>query len=100
MNGSPARLTQADKTRERLVPLAVRFDEYGDVDVLHVVDVPRPVPGPGQVLVKVMAAGINPGEASIRKGLLHAMWPATFPSGEGSDLAGIVAEVGPNVTRF
>jgi NADPH:quinone reductase-like Zn-dependent oxidoreductase len=82
------------------VPLAVRFDEYGDVDVLKVVEVPRPAPGSGQVLIKVMAAGINPGEASIRKGLLHSMWPATFPSGEGSDLAGIVAEVGPDVTRF
>ena len=82
------------------MPLAVRFDEYGDIDVLKVVDVPRPVPGPGQVLVKVVAAGINPGEASIRKGLLDAVWPATFPSGEGSDLAGIVEEVGPDVTRF
>jgi NADPH:quinone reductase-like Zn-dependent oxidoreductase len=82
------------------MPLAVRFDEYGDVDVLKVVDVARPVPGPGQVVVKVMAAGINPGEAAIREGLLHAMFPATFPSGEGSDLAGIVAEVGPDVTRF
>jgi NADPH:quinone reductase-like Zn-dependent oxidoreductase len=82
------------------MPQAVRFDEYGDVDVLNVVDVPRPVPGSGQALVKVMAAGINPGEASIRKGLLHSMWPATFPSGEGSDLAGIVAEVGLDVTRF
>lgn len=82
------------------MPLAVRFDEYGDVDVLKVVEVARPVPGPAQVLVKVMAAGINPGEASIRKGLLHSMWPATFPSGEGSDLAGVVAEVGPEVTRF
>jgi NADPH:quinone reductase-like Zn-dependent oxidoreductase len=82
------------------VPVAVRFDEYGDVDVLNVVDVPRPVPGPGQVVVKVMAAGINPGEASIRKGLLDSVWPATFPSGEGSDLAGTVAEVGLNVVRF
>ncbi len=82
------------------MPLAVRFDEYGDIDVLKVVDVPRPVPDPGQVLVKVVAAGINPGEASIRKGLLDAVWPATFPSGEGSDLAGIVEEVGPDVTRF
>jgi NADPH:quinone reductase-like Zn-dependent oxidoreductase len=80
------------------VPLAVRFDEYGDIDVLKVVEVPRPVPGPGEVLVAVRAAGINPGEASIRKGLLHAMWPATFPSGEGSDLAGIVNEVGPDVS--
>jgi NADPH:quinone reductase-like Zn-dependent oxidoreductase len=82
------------------MPLAVRFDEYGDIDVLQVVEVDRPVPGPGQVLVTVKAAGINPGEASIRKGLLHAVWPATFPSGQGSDLAGIVAEVGPDVTAF
>ncbi len=82
------------------MPLAVRFDEYGDVDVLKVVEVARPVPGTGQVLVKVVAAGINPGEASIRKGLLHAMWPATFPSGEGSDLAGVVEELGPGVDRF
>ena len=77
---------------------AVRFDEYGDVDVLMVVDVPKPTPGPGQVLVQVKAAGINPGEAKIRAGLLHARYPATFPSGEGSDLAGVVAETGPGVT--
>jgi NADPH:quinone reductase-like Zn-dependent oxidoreductase len=79
---------------------AVRFDEYGGIDVLQVVDVPRPVPDSGQVLVQVKAAGINPGEAKIREGLLDALWPATFPSGEGSDLAGIVAEAGPGVTGF
>jgi NADPH:quinone reductase-like Zn-dependent oxidoreductase len=79
---------------------AVRFDEYGGVDVLKVVDVPRPIAGPGQVLVGVKAAGINPGEAKIRDGLLHSRWPATFPSGQGSDLAGIVAETGPGVTGF
>jgi len=79
---------------------AVRFDEYGDVDVLKVVEVPRPTPGPGQVLVQVKAAGINPGEAKIREGLLHARWPATFPSGQGSDLAGIITETGPGVTGF
>ena len=77
---------------------AVRFDEYGGVEVLKVVDVPRPVPAAGQVLVQVKAAGINPGEAKIRSGALDAMWPATFPSGEGSDLAGIVAETGPGVS--
>jgi NADPH:quinone reductase-like Zn-dependent oxidoreductase len=77
---------------------AVRFDEYGGVDVLRVVDVPRPVPEAGQVLVQVKAAGINPGEAKIRNGDLHSLWPATFPSGEGSDLAGIVAGTGPGVT--
>jgi NADPH:quinone reductase-like Zn-dependent oxidoreductase len=79
---------------------AVRFDEYGGVDVLKVVDVPKPVPGPGQVLVRVKAAGINPGEAKIREGLLHARWPATFPSGQGSDLAGVVAETGTGVTGW
>lgn len=78
---------------------AVRFDEYGGTGVLRVDEVPEPVPGPGQVLVRVRAAGINPGEAKIREGLLHSRWPSTFPSGEGSDLAGIVERAGPGVTR-
>ncbi len=82
------------------MPKAVQFDNYGGVDVLNVVDVPRPVPGPGQVLVQVRAAGINPGEAKIRDGLYAERWPATFPSGQGSDLAGIVAETGPGVVGF
>jgi NADPH:quinone reductase-like Zn-dependent oxidoreductase len=82
------------------MPKAVRFENYGGIDVLKIEDVPRPVPGEGQVLVQVNAAGINPGEAKIREGLLHARWPATFPSGQGSDLAGIVAETGPGVTAF
>jgi NADPH:quinone reductase-like Zn-dependent oxidoreductase len=76
---------------------AVTFDEYGGTDVLKVVDVDRPAPGEGQVLVRVKAAGINPGEAAIREGRFHALWPATFPSGQGSDLAGVVEAVGPGV---
>ena len=79
------------------MPQAVRFDEYGDVDVLRVVEVPRPVPGAGQVLVEVRAAAINPGEAAIRSGAFAELWPTTFPSGQGSDLAGVVAAVGPGV---
>jgi NADPH:quinone reductase-like Zn-dependent oxidoreductase len=79
------------------MPQAVRFDHYGEVDVLNVVDVAAPVAGDGQVVVRVAAAGINPGEASIRKGLLEDRWPATFPSGQGSDLAGVVTELGPGV---
>jgi len=82
------------------MPKAVRFDEYGGVDVLNVVEVPRPEPGPGEVLARVKAAGINPGEAKIREGLLRARWPASFPSGQGSDLAGIVVQAGPGVTGF
>lgn len=76
---------------------AVRFDRYGGIDVLRVVDVPVPEPAHGQVQVKVKAASINPGEAKIRKGLFHSYWPATFPSGEGTDLAGIVTKIGPGV---
>jgi NADPH:quinone reductase-like Zn-dependent oxidoreductase len=79
---------------------AVRFDGYGGIDVLYVADVERPVPGAGQVLVRVVAAAINPGEAAIREGVFAQRWPATFPSGQGSDLAGVVAEVGAEVDRF
>jgi NADPH:quinone reductase-like Zn-dependent oxidoreductase len=79
---------------------AVRFQQYGGIEVLRVVEVDRPVPGPGQVLVRVEAAAINPGEAMIRSGALHERWPATFPSGQGSDLAGIVAEVGAETEGF
>jgi NADPH:quinone reductase-like Zn-dependent oxidoreductase len=79
---------------------AVRFDKYGGVDVLDVREVEDPVAGPGEVLVAVKAAGINPGEIAIREGLLHARWPATFPSGEGTDLAGIVQALGDGVSDF
>jgi NADPH:quinone reductase-like Zn-dependent oxidoreductase len=82
------------------MPRAVRFDDYGGLDVLQVVDVARPVPGRGQLLVAVRAAGINPGEGKIREGLLRDRFPATFPSGEGSDLAGVVEEVGEGVEEF
>jgi NADPH:quinone reductase-like Zn-dependent oxidoreductase len=75
----------------------VRLNEYGGVEVLQVVDVPRPVPGPGQVVVEVRAAGINPGEGTIRRGELHHRWPSTFPSGQGSDFAGVVASLGSGV---
>jgi NADPH:quinone reductase-like Zn-dependent oxidoreductase len=81
------------------MPRAVRFDKYGGIEVLQVVEVERPIPGPGKVLVRVKAAGINPGEASIRNGVFAQRWPSTFPSGQGSDLAGIVEEVGPGVTN-
>jgi NADPH:quinone reductase-like Zn-dependent oxidoreductase len=79
---------------------AVRFDQYGDVDVLRIEDVPQPQPAADQVLVEVVAAGINPGEISIRAGLLHERWPATFPSGEGTDFAGRVLQVGASVDGF
>ncbi|OBA59655.1 NADPH:quinone reductase [Mycobacterium sp. 1100029.7] len=79
---------------------AVRFDRYGGRDVLYVADIDMPVPAAGEVVVEIRAAGINPGEAAIRSGAMHEMFPATFPSGEGSDLAGVVTATGPGVTEF
>ena len=82
------------------MPKAVRFDNYGGIDVLRIAEVDSPTPGPGQALVKVKAAGINPGEAAIREGAFAERWPSKFPSGQGSDLAGIVVEVGEGVEGF
>ena len=79
---------------------AVKFDHYGGPDVLHIEQVPLPAPGAGEALVKVKAAGINPGESAIREGLMAKQWPAAFPSGQGSDFAGVIEQVGPAVTKF
>ena len=60
--------------------------------------VPRPDPAAGEVLVEVVSAGINPGEIAIREGRFHQRWPASFPSGQGSDFAGRVVLLGDSVT--
>ena len=78
------------------MPKAVQFDRYGGIDVLELREVAAPVAGPGRAVVAVRATAINPGEASIREGALAERWPATFPSGQGSDLAGVVTEAGPD----
>jgi NADPH:quinone reductase-like Zn-dependent oxidoreductase len=79
---------------------AVRFDEYGGVEVLEVREVDDPVAGPGEVLVAVKAAGVNPGEISIREGRMHDRFPASFPSGQGTDFAGVVRALGEGVENF
>jgi NADPH:quinone reductase len=79
---------------------AVRFDQYGDRDVLYVADVDVPLLSAGEVLVEVRAAAINPGEVSIRSGALAQRFPATFPSGEGSDLTGVVHAIGDGVSEL
>ena len=79
---------------------AVRFETYGSEDVLDVVEVDKPAPRAGEVVVAVRAAGINPGEIGIREGRMHERWPATFPEGEGSDFAGVVDAAGIGVTAF
>lgn len=79
---------------------AVRYDHYGDCSVLYVADIPMPSPAAGEVLVEVRAAAINPGESAVRTGALHDRFPTTFPSGQGSDLAGVVIDTGEGATAF
>jgi NADPH:quinone reductase-like Zn-dependent oxidoreductase len=79
---------------------AVRFDRYGGPEVLEVREVDDPMPGPGEVLVEMRAASINPGEISIREGTFATRFPGSFPSGEGSDLAGVVRALGVGVDGF
>ena len=82
------------------MPRAVRFEQYGGVDVLDVVDVAPPEPGDGQMLVRVKAAGINPFEAKLRSGVFEGMIPLSFPALQGNDFAGVVEALGPDVDDF
>ncbi len=79
---------------------AVGFTEFGEPEVLGIVTVPRPSPGPGQVLVKVAAATVNPTDLGFRQGgrpLPPGVEPPYIP---GMDLAGVVAEAGPEVRAW
>jgi NADPH2:quinone reductase len=77
---------------------AVRVREFGPPDVMKYEEIDALLPGEGQVLVKISAAGVNPVDAYIRSGS-YARKPA-LPYTPGSDAAGIVAQVGPSVTSF
>lgn len=70
---------------------AVRYHEFGGADVLVVEEVPRPVPGQDEVLVRVHAAGVNPIDWKMRQGMMKIPLPRT----SGVDLAGVVESVGP-----
>jgi NADPH:quinone reductase-like Zn-dependent oxidoreductase len=82
------------------MPKAVQLSAYGGVDQLRLVEVPKPEPDRGEVLVRVVAAGTNPGEISIREGYLQQMFPMDFPFGQGTDFAGRVEAAGAGVTEF
>jgi NADPH:quinone reductase-like Zn-dependent oxidoreductase len=82
------------------MPKAVQFNEYGPINVLQINEVSKPSLKETEVLIAVKAAGINPGEDKIREGLMHSQWPATFPSGEGTDFAGVVEAIGSAIKQF
>jgi NADPH2:quinone reductase len=75
---------------------AIRVREFGPPEVMRIEETPDPAPGPGQVLVRVRAAGVNPVETYIRSGA-YARRPA-LPYTPGHDAAGIVEAVGSGVT--
>lgn len=77
---------------------AIRVHRFGGVDVLVTEDLPRPVPGEGEVLVRVKAAGVGPWDAWIRSG--RSVLPQPLPLTPGSDIAGIVEDVGPGVSQL
>lgn len=80
--------------------LAAQFSEYGTTDVLRVVDVQPPPPGPGQVRLAVRAAGVNPADWKLLQGLMRDLFPLDLPAGLGIDVAGVVDAVGEGVTEL
>ena len=77
---------------------AVMFTEYGEPDVLHVAEADAPRPGPGQVRIAVRAAGVNPIDWKARSGMIRDVMPLQFPVIDGREAAGVVDEVGPDVS--
>lgn len=83
----------ASKARMR----AERIHAFGGAEVLHLEEVPRPEPGPKEILVRVHAAAVNPVDWKFRQGLLG---PQPLPSIVGNDFSGVVEAVGPGVEQF
>jgi NADPH:quinone reductase-like Zn-dependent oxidoreductase len=77
---------------------AVTFTEYGGPEVLHVADVEAPHPGPGQIRIAVRAAAVNPVDWKARSGVMRQVMPVSFPAIDGREAAGVVDELGPDVT--
>lgn len=80
--------------------MAYGFSEYGGPETQQFFDVPVPSPGPGQLLVAVHAAGVNPADWKVRAGTRKDTVPVTLPAVLGREVAGVVADVGPRVTGF
>ena len=74
---------------------AIRIHNYGGPEVLQYEDAPRPKPQPGEVLIRVHAAGVNPIDWKVREGHMKDFWPHKFPLILGWDLSGVVEEIGP-----
>ena len=79
---------------------AIVIHEYGGPEVLKYEDVPRPEPKEDQILIRVIAAGVNPVDGMIRSGMFAKNGEGTFPMVLGGDVAGVVEKVGNKITKF
>ncbi len=77
---------------------AIQFNDYGGPDVLVLVDVEPPNAGPGEVRIRVRAAGVNPSDWKRREGQYRAFKEMRLPAGVGVEGAGIIDQIGPGVT--
>lgn len=77
---------------------AIRYNQFGGIEVLQAEEVERPAPGPGQVLVEVAATSFNPVDGHIRLGVLAEAIPTPLPITPGLDVSGTIVELGDNVT--
>ncbi|WP_440409374.1 NADP-dependent oxidoreductase [Neorhizobium petrolearium] len=79
---------------------AIQYSEHGPADVMHYIDLPDPVAGPGQVLLKIEAASVTPFDWKLRAGYLQNHFTLPMPSVPGRDAGGTVVAVGNGVTEF
>ncbi len=79
---------------------AVRIHAYGGEDVLVYEDAPRPTPAQGEVLIRVLASSVNPFDCAVHAGYLSGYFNYTLPLIPGTDVSGIIEEVGPGANGF
>ncbi|WP_424359781.1 NADP-dependent oxidoreductase [Methanocella sp. MCL-LM] len=92
---------QAEEKRAQAKTMkAVRFHSFGGPEVLRYEDVPKPETGAGEVLVRIRAAGVNPIDWKVRSGYMSEMFRNRLPMIPGVDMAGVVEEVGGDITGY
>ena len=79
---------------------AVRIHQYGGIDSLCYEEAPRPTPGPDEVLIRVFASSVNPFDCAVRAGYMGSYFNYTLPLILGTDVSGVIEEVGANVTEL
>ena len=79
---------------------AVQYERFGAFDVVQIVPIERPSPGPGEIVVEVAAAGLNHVERFLREGRLQDQLTVQLPARQGVDFSGVVVTVGEGAKRF